>query len=106
MGNLRGNSGPSDEAPVLLDTSTQSNLLTDIGASRTRQNQFRGVFLDVSNLGASRSGSNVDHDDFVLGQLLDLGLLPVGGPHALKASQEIKADFYLSVDIGHPTIYK
>src|SRR3569833_1004308 len=104
MGNLRGNSGQSDEAPVLLDTSNQSNLLTDIGASRTRLNQFRGVFLDDSSLGASRSGSNVDHVDFVLGHLLDLGLLPVGGPHAQKASQEIKADFYLSVDIGQTSL--
>src|SRR5690349_2158204 len=86
---IRSNSSPSDETPVLLDTTTQGNLLADICACRAGEDQLRGILLDGRDLGAGGRRADVDHDDFVLGQLLDLGLLSIGGSHTEQPAQQV-----------------
>lgn len=102
--NLRGDSGPSNKTPMLLDTSAQSNLLANVGTGRAGKNQLGGIVPDSRNLGASRGRANVNHDNLVLGQLSDLGLLAVGGSHTKKTSEEVEVDLDLAVDLGESAL--
>lgn len=97
---LRSNSGPTNETPVLLDTARQSDLLADACAGGAGEDQLGGIVLDGNNLGAGRGGTNVDHDDFVLGQLGNLSLLTIGGADTEKTTEKVEVDFDLAVDLG------
>lgn len=46
-----GDGGPTNQTPVLLDTSRQGNLLSNVSAGRGCQDQLRGILLDSSDLG-------------------------------------------------------
>lgn len=103
-GNLRSNGSPADETPMLLDTSAQGDLLANVGAGRAGQDQLGGVVLDGGYLGARRGGTNVDHNDLVLGQLGDLGLLAVGGSHTEQATEQVEVHLNLTVDLGEASL--
>lgn len=98
--NLRSDGGPTDQTPMLLDTTAQSNLFTQACAGRAGKGKLSSIVLDSNNLGTSRRGTNVDHDDFVLGKLGDLGLLAVGCPYTKQTAEEIEVDFDLAVNLG------
>lgn len=83
---------------MLLDSSTQGNLLTDLGTCRACELQLGHISLDTNDLGTSRSRSNVDHEDFVLCQFGDLGLLAVGGLDTEQAAKEEVVDLNLGID--------
>lgn len=85
---------------MLVNTSAEGDLLADIRADRAGQDQLGSIVLDSSNLGTGRCGTNVNHDDFVLGQLGDLGLLAIGGLDTEQTSEEVEVDFDFAVDIG------
>lgn len=85
---------------MLLNTSRQSNLLADACASRVGEDQLSGIVLDSNDLGAGRGRANVDHDDLVLGQLSNLGLLAVSGLDTKKTAQQVEVDLNLAVDLG------
>src|SRR4051812_34741108 len=85
---------------MLLNTPAEGYLLTNVCARRAGQNELSGILLDGRNLGTGRGGANVDHDDFVLGQLVNLRLLAVGGADTEEAAEEIEVDFDLAVNLG------
>src|ERR1700753_4192752 len=85
---------------MLLDTARQTNLLSNLRAGRTCQTQLCNVGLDTQHLCASRCAPNVDHEDFVLGELGDLCLLAVFRLDTQKASQQEVVDLQLAVDAG------
>ena len=98
--NLRSDGGPTDQTPMLLNTTAQSNLLAQACTGRAGQGKLSSIVLDGNDLGTSRRGTNVDHDDFVLGKLGDLGLLAVGCPYTEQTAQEVEVDFDLAVNLG------
>lgn len=98
--NLRNDVGPTNETPVLLDTSGQGDLLTDLCAGGRGERETGGVSLHSDDLGTSSSRTNVDHEDFVLRQLGDLGLLAVGGLDTEQSSEEEVVDLDFGVDVG------
>ena len=63
---------------MLLDSSAHGDLLANFCASRAGELQLGGIVLDGDDLGTSGGGTNVDHEDFVLCELGDLGLLAIG----------------------------
>jgi hypothetical protein len=85
---------------VLLDSSAHGDLLADLCAGRAGELQLGGIVLDGDDLGTSGGGTNVDHEDFVLRQLGDLGLLAVGSLHTQKSPEEEVVDLNLGVDLG------
>lgn len=89
---------------MLLNSSTQSNLLSDLRASRTRQAQSRHVSLDAHDLGTSCCGSDIHHQHFVLGQLGNLGLLAILRLNTEQTSQKEIVDFDLRVDLGEHSL--
>lgn len=89
---------------MLLDTSAQGNLLANVGTGRAGQDELSSIVLDGSNLGTSRGGTNVDHDDFVLGQLGNLGLLAVGSSDTEKTTEEVEVNLNLAVDLGQTAL--
>ena len=91
---------PSNKTPVLLDSSAHGDLLANLCASRAGELQLGGIVLDGDDLGTSGGGTNVDHEDFVLCELGDLGLLAVGGLHTQKSPEQEVVDFDLGVDLG------
>lgn len=103
--NLRSNGGPTDKTPVLLDTSGKGNLLADARAGGGGEDKLSGILLDGGHLGTGGGGTNVDHDDFVLGELVDLGLLAVGGADTEKAAEEVEVDLDLGVDLGEAALF-
>lgn len=85
---------------MLVDTSAEGDLLANVCADGAGEDQLGGIVLDGGHLGAGGRGANVDHDDLVLGQLGDLGLLAVGRLDAEQTAQQVKVDFDLAVDVG------
>jgi len=85
---------------MFLDSPTQRDLLADLGTRRAGELQPRSIRLDGDDLCARGRGADVDHEDFVLGQLCDFGLLAVGGLDAEQAAEEEVVDFELGVDRG------
>ena len=70
--------GPTDQPPVLLDSPGQSNLLSLLSTSRTSQLELSNISLGRNDLCTRGSRSDIDHENFVLGELGNLGLLSVG----------------------------
>lgn len=97
--NLRSNSGPADKTPVLLDTSAEGNLLTNVRASRAGKLELSGILLDSDNLGTSGSRTDVHHDNLILGKLVNLGLLAIGSLDTKKAAEKVKVDLNLAVNL-------
>jgi len=83
---------------VLFDSPAQRDLLANFSAGGRRQGDLRAVVGDGDDPSASGSGSNVDHEDLTLGQLLDLGLLLIGRLHSEKSPQEEVVDHNLVED--------
>jgi len=83
---------------MLLDSSTQGDLLTDLGTSRACELQLGDISLDTDDFGTSRSRSNVDHENFVLGQFGDLGLLAVCGLNTEQATEEEVVNLDFGID--------
>lgn len=94
------NNIPSNKTPVLLDSSAHGDLLANLCASRAGELQLGGIVLDSDDLGTSSGGTDVDHEDFVLCELGDLGLLAVGGLHTQKSPEQEVVDLNLGVDLG------
>ncbi|KAI6772529.1 hypothetical protein HG530_003487 [Fusarium avenaceum] len=88
---------------MLLNTSTQSDLLANVGTGGASKNKLGSIVLDGSNLGSGRGGTNVDHDNLVLGQLRNLGLLSVGGPHTEQTAEKVEVDLNLAGRINSGT---
>ena len=89
---------------MLLDTTGKSNLLANVGASRGREDELSSVVLVGGDLGTGGSRTDVYHDDLVLRQLGDLGLLSVGGSDTEEAAEEVEVDFDLAVDLGEAAL--
>lgn len=95
---IREEYSPSDQTPMLLDSSTQGNLLTNLGTCRACELQLGDISLDTNDLGTSRSRSDVDHENFVLCQFGDLCLLAVCGLDTEQATEEEIVDLDFGVD--------
>lgn len=93
-------SGPTDQPPMLLDSSGKRNLLTLLCARGGCELQLRNIGLRGHDLGTGGGGTNVDHEDFVLGELGDLGLLAVGGLDSEETAEKEEVDFKVEVDVG------
>jgi hypothetical protein len=96
--NLRDDVGPTDQPPMLLNSSRQGNLLADFCTSGTRQAQLGNITFDTEYFGTSSRAANVDHEDFVLCQLADFCLLAVFGLDAEKTPEQEEVDFEVGVD--------
>lgn len=83
---------------MLLDSARKSNLLANLGTGRAGELQSGGISLDGDNLGTSGSRTNVDHEDFVLCELGNLGLLAVGGLDTEQTAEQEVVDLDLSVN--------
>lgn len=83
---------------MLFDPPRQCNLLSNLRAGRARQDQLRHVDLGCDDLGAGRGAADVDHDHFVLGQLADLGLLPILGLDSEQPPESKVVDLELCID--------
>uniref|UniRef100_A0A0E0REH8 SWIRM domain-containing protein n=1 Tax=Oryza rufipogon TaxID=4529 RepID=A0A0E0REH8_ORYRU len=57
---------PSDEAPMLLDTAAEGNLLTFACADRGSELKLGEIVLDSNHASTSRHRSDVKHEDFTL----------------------------------------
>jgi hypothetical protein len=90
---------------VLLDSSGQRNLLSLPGTSRGGQLKLSNIGLGGDDLGSGGGGSNVNHENFVLSQLSNLGLLSVGGLDSEKTSKKEEVDLKVSVDAGKLSLY-
>lgn len=91
---------PSNKTPMLLDSAGKSDLLTDLGTGGAGELESGGIGLDGDDLGTGGGGTNVDHEDFVLCKLSNLGLLAVGGLDTEQTTEQEVVDLDLSVDGG------
>jgi hypothetical protein len=116
--NLRNNVGPTDQSPVLLDTSGQGDLLANLCAGGRCEGEAGSVGLDGDDLGTSGGRTNVDHlctcqflfsdhaqfvvsyQNFVLGQLGNLRLLAIGGLDTEQSAEKEVVDLNLGVNVG------
>lgn len=85
---------------MLLDSPADGDLLANLRTGRAGQLEFGHVGLDTQDLGAGSGRSDVHHEDLVLGQLGDLGLLAVGRLDTQQAAQQEVVDLELGVDGG------
>lgn len=85
---------------MLVDSSGDGNLLANFCASRGGQGELGGIGLDTQDLGTGGGGANVDHQNLVLGQLGNLGLLAIGSLNTQKAAEQEVVDLNLGVDGG------
>lgn len=83
---------------MLLNSSGEGNLLANLCACRAGELQPCGISLDSDNLGTGSGGANVDHEDFVLCQLGNLGLLAIGSLDTEETAEKEVVDLNLSVD--------
>lgn len=102
--NLRSDGSPTNETPMLLDTSAKRNLLANLCASRRCKLELGSILLDGNNFGTGGGGTNVDHDNLVLRKLVDLGLLAVGRLDTEEAAKEVEVDLDLTVDVGEAAL--
>merc|ERR1740117_2200014 len=69
---------PADQAPMLLNSPAQSNLVAILCADWVRQRDFcQIVLLDAENTTAGSGRANVDHENFTLLQLGHLAGLSI-----------------------------
>lgn len=85
---------------MLVDSSGDGDLLANFCAGRGGQGELGRIGLDTENLGTGGGGTNVDHQNLVLSQLGNLGLLAIGGLDTQKAAEQEVVDFDLGVDGG------
>jgi hypothetical protein len=83
---------------MLLDSAGKSNLLANLGTGRAGKLESGSIGLDGDDLGTSGGGTDVDHEDFVLCELGNLGLLAVGGLDTEQTTEQEVVDLDLSVD--------
>lgn len=83
---------------MLLNSATDGDLLANFRASRAGQAELSGIGLDTKDLGTGSSGTDVNHENFVLSKLGDLGLLAVGGLDTEKTTEKEVVDLDLSVN--------
>lgn len=85
---------------MLLDSARDGDLLANLSTGGTGQAELSGIGLDTEDLSTSSGGTNVNHQNFVLSKLGNLGLLAVGGLDTKKAAEQEVVDFNLGVDSG------
>lgn len=85
---------------MLLNSATDGDLLANFCASRAGQAELSGIGLDTNDLSTGSSGTDVNHENFVLSKLSDLGLLAVGGFDTEQTTEKEVVDLDLSVDGG------
>jgi hypothetical protein len=85
---------------MLLDSAGKGNLLANLGTGRAGKLESGGIGLDGDDLGTSGGGTNVDHEDFVLCELGNLGLLAIGGLDTEQTTEQEVVDLDLGVDGG------
>lgn len=91
---------PQNPPPMLVNTPRQRNLFANLGASRVRQHNFRQISLDTRHTPARGGRTNVEHENLLLGKLLDLGLLLVVRLDTKETAEEEVIDFELGKDFG------
>lgn len=101
---LRSNGSPSNQTPVLFDTPAECHLFANVGASRAYEDKLGSIVLDGGDLGTGGGGADVDHDELVLGEFGDLGLLAVGGPNTEQTTEQVEVDFDFTVDLGESAL--
>lgn len=85
---------------MLLDSSADGNLLSNLRAGGAGQAELGSIGLDTQNLSTSGSGTNVNHQNLVLSQLGNLGLLAIGSLDTQQAAEQEVVDLNLGVDSG------
>lgn len=70
-------SAPSNQPPMLFNTSTQSNFFTNLGTSRRSKHNLCHIRLDTQHPSPSGSGSDVNHQNLILGKFGYFGLFHV-----------------------------
>lgn len=83
---------------MLLDSSREGDLLANLSACRAGELQSCGICLDGNNLGTGGGRSDVNHENFVLCELGNLGLLAIGSLHTKKTAKKEVVDLNFSVD--------
>lgn len=92
------NSGPTNETPMLLNTSRKGNLLAVLSTGWGSELQLGTVSLDGNNLCSGSGRTNVDHENFALGELGNLGLLAIGSLDTEETTEEEVVDLEVGVD--------
>jgi len=85
---------------MLLDSAGKGNLLANLGTGRAGELKSGSIGLDSNNLGTSGGRTDVNHENFVLCELGNLGLLAVGGLDTEQTTEQEVVDLNLSVDGG------
>lgn len=85
---------------MLLDSAGKSDLLANLGTRGASELQSGGIGLDGDDLGTSGGRTNVDHENFVLCELGDLGLLAIGSLDTEQTAEQEVVDLDLGVDGG------
>ena len=89
---------PSNEAPMLLDTAAQGNLLTLACAHRRGELELGEIVLNSNHTGASGHGPDVKHQDLTLSELGDLScLLCALCSHTQQPSEKEEVDLQSNV---------
>jgi hypothetical protein len=83
---------------MLLDSSANGNLLTNLRAGRAGQAELGSIGLDTQDLSTGGSGTNVNHQNLILSQLGNLGLLAIGGLDTEQAAEQEVVNLNLGVD--------
>lgn len=83
---------------MLLDTSAEGDLLANVGAGRADKDELGSIVLHGDDLGTRGGGANVDHDEFVLSKLGDLGLLAIGGSDTEQTTQQVEINLDFAVN--------
>lgn len=83
---------------MLLNSSADGNLLANLCAGGAGQAELGSIGLDTQDLSTGGSGTNVDHQNLVLSQLGNLGLLAIGSLDTQQAAEQEVVDLNLSVD--------
>lgn len=85
---------------MLLDSAGKSDLLADLGTGRAGELKSGGIGLDGDDLSTSGGRTNVNHEDFVLCELGNLGLFAIGSLDTEQTAEQEVVDLDLSVDGG------
>ena len=92
---------PANQAPVLFNSSGERNLFANLGAHRRGELKLGEIPLDGDDASAGTHGTNVEHENFALGELGHLSLtLGTLGTDAEETTEKEKVDLELRVDVG------